>query len=367
MASDHEVIIGESQLRAEIERAQVDRWSGEQAGAWHRSRGWLIGCNFIPSTATNQLEMWQASTFDLQTINRELGWAAGLGFNAIRVFLHDLVWIDDRTEFIDRMMRFLDVAWAHDLSTMFVFFDDCWRPDPRLGMQPAPVPGRHNSGWAQSPGATAKADPAEWARLEEYVRGVIGRFRDDACVLAWDIYNEPGNTGYGERSLPLLEAAFRWARAARPVQPLTSAPWTEWESRGLWATVPSVREFQLAASDLVTFHSYARPEVVEWVISELEDCERPILCTEYLARPLGSRFETLLPLFQRRHVGCFNWGFVAGRTQTSLPWVREPALHQDVWFSDILSADGSPADPAEIALIRSYAARERGGTDGSPL
>jgi len=61
-----------------------ERWSAEKANAWYDRLPWLVGCNFIPSTAVNQLEMWQAETFDADTIDRELGWAKGVGVFATK-------------------------------------------------------------------------------------------------------------------------------------------------------------------------------------------------------------------------------------------------------------------------------------------
>src|SRR5512133_1841758 len=127
-------------------------WPVEQAWEWYRQQPWLVGCNFIPSTAINQLEMWQADSFDMKTIDRELGWAAAIGFNSMRVFLHDLVWQADAEGFKQRIKQYLAVAERHGILTMFVFFDDCWNTDPHLGRQPEPIPGVHNSGWVQSPG-----------------------------------------------------------------------------------------------------------------------------------------------------------------------------------------------------------------------
>ena len=334
-----------------------ERWPAELAADWASGRPWLVGCNFIPSTAANQLEMWQAETFDVTTIDRELNWAADLGFNALRVFQHDVAWTTDGSSFVSRIQRFLDLSARHGLSTAFVLFDDCWGPDPRPGPQGSPVPGVHNSRWVQSPGAATIAAHDSWGRLEDYLTAVIGALRTDERVLAWDVYNEPGNTGYGERSLPLLEAAFRWARAAQPMQPLTSGPWTVDALTGGWAMPPAITDVQLRSSDVISFHSYAAPDVTERMIValEAEHESRPILCTEYLGRPLGSRFEDLLPLFKRRNVGCFNWGLVSGKTQTSLPWVSSPHDSEDVWFSDVLRPDGMPFDAAEIEVIRAHA------------
>ena len=87
------------------------RWSMKRAWAWYDGQPWIVGCNFIPSTAGNQLEMWQADSFDIGTIKRELGWAGELGFNTVRVYLHDLVWQADPEGLKERMELFLDSAF----------------------------------------------------------------------------------------------------------------------------------------------------------------------------------------------------------------------------------------------------------------
>src|SRR3954454_1767268 len=129
--------------------AATRQWSVEQAEEWYEKQPWLVGCNFGPSTAINQLEMWQADTFDLKTIDRELGLAEGLGFTSIRVFLHHLLWEQDQEGFQKRMERFLDIADRHKIGVMFVLFDSVWDPHPKLGKQREPQPGLHNSGWVQ--------------------------------------------------------------------------------------------------------------------------------------------------------------------------------------------------------------------------
>jgi hypothetical protein len=188
-------------------------WSIEKANEWYTRQPWLVGCNFIPSNAINQLEMWQAETFDPVTIDCELGWAAGLGFNTVRTFLHDLAWEADPGGFKYRVDCFLEIASQHGIRPMLVIFDDCWNPDPRIGSQPAPKPGVHNSGWVQSPGLeTVNRGIAAWGRLERYVKDMIGSFAGDERILLWDLYNEPGNSKNGENSLPLVQSVFEWAR-----------------------------------------------------------------------------------------------------------------------------------------------------------
>jgi hypothetical protein len=326
------------------------QWTAERAAAWYAVQPWLVGCNFIPSTAVNQLEMWQADTFDAGTVDRELGWAAGLGFNTVRVYLHDLAWEADAAGFKQRIRRFLEMADRHGIRPAFVLFDDCWNPDPRIGPQPAPIPGVHNSGWVQSPGpAVVNAGPAAWDRLERYVMDIVGTFGQDPRVLFWDLYNEPTNSGQGDRTLPLLQRTFAWAREAGPVQPLTAGVWHENEA---------LNTFQLAASDILTFHNYGRPESLAAQIAGLKEHGRPVLCTEWLRRG-ESEVAACLPIFRRERVGCYNWGLVSGKTQTIYPWGSpEGAPEPETWFHDLLRKDGTPFDPAEAALFRELTRRE---------
>ena len=108
-----------------------EQWTKDQANAWYVRMPWLVGANYIPSTAINQLEMWQADTFDPATIDRELGWAQELGFNSMRVFFHDLLWEQDREGLLKRMDQFLAIADKHGIGVMFVPLDAVWDPFPK--------------------------------------------------------------------------------------------------------------------------------------------------------------------------------------------------------------------------------------------
>jgi hypothetical protein len=312
--------------------------------------------------------MWQATTFDPRTIDRELGWAESLGFNTMRVFLHNLLWQQDSVGFLTRMDQFLTIADRHHIRPMFVLFDAVWDPMPHLGTQRAPIPHVHNSGWVQSPGAAFLADTASFERLRGYVQGVVGRFAKDRRVVAWDVFNEPDNTNRPAylayepldkeaHSFILIRKAFVWAREMNPSQPLTAAPW-----RGDWIDPTKLKPFtayMLDSSDVITFHGYDDSANVERLVTALERYGRPIICSEYMARPRGSTFQNILPIFARRHVGAFNWGFAAGKTQTIYPWdswEREYTAEPPVWFHDIFRRDGTPYDAGEVAFIRGITA-----------
>ena len=246
--------------------AMAQQWTPEQARAWGKSQPWFAGSNFAPSTAINQLEMWQADTFDPETIDRELGYAAGCGMNAARVFLHDLLWENDSEGLLKRMEEFLEIADKHKIGIMFVLFDDVWDPSPKLGKQRDPKPHVHNSGWVQGPGKEVLGDPEKRAALEPYVKGVLTRFKDDKRVIVWDLYNEPGNlnhSSYGpvelenkpEHSLELVKKCFEWAWEVRPSQPLTIGVWTnDWSTKD---KRDALNANQLDHSDIVSFHAYA--------------------------------------------------------------------------------------------------------------
>lgn len=345
--------------------AQAQKWSEQKANEWYGRQPWLVGSNYVPATAINELEMWQADTFDPKRIDAELGWAESLGMNTMRVFLHDLLWKQDAEAFKKRLDTFLGIAAKHKIRPMLVLFDSVWDTNPQLGKQREPRPGVHNSGWMQSPGAKALQDPAEHARLEAYVKGVVGAFARDERILAWDIWNEPDNENggsYGKLEpknkvalvLALLPKAFAWAREAGAMQPLTCGVW-----KGDWSSPEKMTEMdrlQIDLSDIVTFHNYDSPTELERRINFLTRYKRPLICTEYMARGNGSFFIGSLPVFKRYNVGAINWGLVQGKAQTHLPWDswerpytdREPSI----WFHEVFRTDGTPYIPEEVEYIK---------------
>ena len=325
---------GSNLLAGNSDAANGDaRWPIAKAWQWYEKQPWLVGCNFLPSTAVNDVEMWQPETFDEKTIDRELGWAQDLGFNTVRVFINYVVWETTAAGLKSCLNRFLGLADAHGIKVMVVLFDDCFKPEPQSGRQPDPEPGVHNSQWVQSPGVTRRSDKSFWPSLERYVRDVVGAFAADDRLIIWDLYNEPS------QSKELVEASFQWARSAHPSQPLTSC----------WLGV----EY----SDILSFHCYGDLKAVRDEIDKLEPNRRgrPYLCTEWMARGAGSRLETHLPYFHDQRIGCWSWGLVAGRIQTYFPWgSAKGSPEPKVWHHDLLRADGQPFDKRELHFLREF-------------
>lgn len=352
-----------SSLGGAATSGSLERWSEKRISEWYEKKPWLVGSNFAPSTAINQLEMWQEDTFDTATIDRELGWARELGFNSMRVFLHDIPWKQDREGFLERIHTFLDICEKNKIGVMFVFFDSVWDPSPKAGKQRDPKPHVHNSGWVQSPGKEYLASPERLDELKPYVQGVLREFADDPRVHIWDLHNEPDNPvpqykdvelpNKPEAALVLLQKAFEWAREINPSQPLTSGVWI-----GNWSDpdkLSPTERFQLENSDIISFHSYGPLEEVKKCVENLRRYKRPIACTEYVARPMGSTFDPILGYFRVEKVAAYNWGFVQGKTQTIYPWdswQKEYTAEPDPWFHDILRTDGTPYRSEEVEYIK---------------
>ena len=335
------------QGNAATKQCKNKRWTEEKANAWYAAQPWPSGCNFQPSSAINQIEMWQNESFDATTIDKELGWAQELGFTTMRVFLSSVVWKAEPEVFKKNIDKFLTISAKHNIRPMFVFFDDCWKPESAIGKQDAPKPGVHNSGWVQDPSVSLRTDTAKlFPILEKYVKDIMTTFKNDKRILMWDLYNEPGNSGHGIKSLPLVKNVFKWAREVNPVQPISAGVW--------YFGCYELNVFQIANSDVVTYHNYASIKEHELTINLLKLHNRPIICTEYMARRNDSKFQNIMPLLKNNKVGAINWGFVAGKTNTIFAWdepkpnEKEPVL----WFHDIYRQDKTAFDQAEIDVIK---------------
>jgi hypothetical protein len=325
------------------------QWSVEKAHKWYAKQKWMAGCNFLPSTAVNDVEMWQNETFDPETIDRELGWAADWGLNAVRVFLNYVVWEAEAETFKANFRKFLNMAEKHGIRVMPILFDDCNFSGnvARVGKQQDPVPGVHNSGWVSSPPVALVRDEMQWEKLKAYEQDFIRTFRKDKRILVWDLYNEPANSNSKIRP-ELLINIFAWAREMKPVQPLTVGAHTQWNSE--------LSLLMRNSSDIVSFHSYNDKAKVEEIIRWAQRPGRPAICTEWLHRQSGNTPEVILPLFRSNGIGAFHWGLVAGRTQTYFHWgSAKGSPVPSVWQHDLMHPDGTPYRPAEVDLFRQFA------------
>lgn len=328
---------------------QLARWSEEKANEWYASKLWPAGCNYIPSDAVNTIEMWHEDTYNPALIDKELTWAEDLGFNTVRVFLNLLVYEHDPEAMKARLDDFLSICEKHHLVTALCLFDDCFAAETTYGPQPENPEGQSNTNWAMSPTVSSRKDTLSlYPRMEKYEKDILSTFSQDERVLIWDLWNEPGNSGMKISTLPLLKKTFQWAREVNPSQPITS---------GIWLPVPDlapINSFLIENSDVISYHSYASYDDHSSFVNFLKMLNRPLFCTEYMARITSSYFSNILPLLKENKIAAFNWGFVQGKTNTIYPLIpKAGSTEPTVWNQDFLYPDGSPFDPAEIETIKS--------------
>ena len=354
------------------------RWSIEKINEWYEKQPWLRGCNFMGSDCANRIDQWQSLGFEerLITADRELALAAETGMNTIRIILEYIVWRDEHDGFMERFERYLATAARHGISCMVVFGNDCmppktegWRP-LQLGEQPCDWGyhgGRKNSqhGTFNIPGYHLLDEPEEAERHYQWVREIITRYKDDPRIIVWDLFNEPGNSNRGSMSLPHMKKFFEIAREIDPIQPLTVGIWAFPEPMtsvvNLRESLSEIQKYALDNSDLITYHCYGSLERNVAIIKALKKYGRPIVNTEWLARPLGNNVEEMYPLFYSNDIGCYMWGLVAGKYQTYEPWngiwdryEKDPNLNWDFtkWFHDLYRPALRPYNPKEIELMK---------------
>ncbi|MDR1371762.1 MAG: cellulase family glycosylhydrolase [Dysgonamonadaceae bacterium] len=326
----------------------AQQWTEDKINTWYARQNTVIGCNFLPSTAVNDIEMWQNETFDLPTIDRELGLAEEWGINSVRVFLNYTVWKAEAEKFKSNFKQFLDVADRHGINVMPILFDDCNFSGniAKTGKQNDPVPGIHNSGWVSSPPAAMIRDESQWHRLKEYEQDMLRTFAADRRIIIWDLYNEPGNSG-SKIKPQLLANIFAWARAVNPDQPLTAGAYDNFEDE--------LSLLMRDSSDIVSFHSYSDASETANRILWAHATGRPAVCTEWLHRQSGNTLENILPIFRETDIGCYSWGLVAGRTQTYFYWgSKKGSPAPEIWQHDLIRADGTPYSESERLLFIQY-------------
>ena len=340
------------------EKTQKGQWSVEKANEWYSQQEWPVGCNYVPSYAINQYEFWQQETFNPEVLDRELGLAEDLGFNALRIYLHEGLWYADKDGFKSRINKFFDMAESHGIKLIVTFFTNGGNHEKEfaLGPQPEAIPGMHNSNWIPSPGRKVIDDPAQWPRLKEYVQDILRTYKNDDRILYWCLCNEPENMKAGCDVKDFMPAVYQWAWEIRPSQPLSSPVWQRPGRNGTQTKLDLVA-WTCMNSDIITFHCYSPAKQVEIAVQMFQRFGRPIVCQEYLARNYGNTFETVMPILKENKVGAINWGLINNKCNFHLPWGHKYGDPEpEVWFHDILRNDGTPYSEEECDFIRSMTA-----------
>ena len=350
------------------------RWSEEKAWKWYNSRPWLRGCNYMSADCANRIDQWQSLGFEerLQTTDEELALAASTGFNTIRIILEFIVWDQEHDSFMERFDRYLETAAKHGISCMVVFGNDCmppknefWKP-LQLGEQHYDWGYHGGRKYSQHSRFSAVGyhlldEPELALRHYEWVREIMTAYRDDERICMWDMYNEPGAANRRDVTMPHLKKFFEIAREVDPIQPLTCGLWHMPDEN--CRPYNELEQFALDNSDIVSFHCYSPYTTMVQMIKRIRTYGRPMVNTEWLARCMHNTIFEIFPLFYLERIGCYNWGFVAGKYQTYEPWngswqayEADPKIDFDFtkWFHDLYRPSLRPYDPHEIELIRQF-------------
>ena len=356
------------------------RWTKEEAWKWYSSRPWVMGLNYVPSITLHCAELWQEDTHDevMKSVKKEFSLMEDIGLNSVRMFMPFSIWYYDREKFLLRLDKFLTALDKHGISMMPVIFNDCVgfgkpediRPKRSTGWHSYDI--GHHGGHKDNPFTGERKrqgwiywDEEEWRPvMVEYLQALVGRFRCDGRIYAWDIWNEPGNSNRHNMSVPYLKRAFEITRELDPIQPLTAGVWFYPQDYGIsWqAEVESIQRLALDESDIITFHQYEGFERVKNVVARLKAEERPMLNTEWLNRVQNNLMEDNLPLYYDEKIGSYSWGLVAGKSQHFLPWDelwKNKSLPLNRWQHDLFDTFYTPYDRKELDLMRSLSPKNR--------
>jgi hypothetical protein len=330
------------------------------------------------SDCVNRIDQWQEWHFEekLATAEREFALMEKIGYNSVRLILEFEVWDRQHDGFMERLDRYLAAAWKHGISAMLCLSNECAVRTPTF--QPAVFgeqlwqPGFHGGrefGTWYAHGTDCRYnildDPEAALRYYRMVHELISTYARDERVCVWNLMNEPGN-GRGTKSLPHLAKFFEIGREINPDQPLCADVWRGFKN---CRATTEIEQFALEQSDVISFHSYTSYDDNIRIIHQLRKLDRPALNTEWLHRIGGQRVQDLFPLYFLEGIGCYNWGFVAGKYGTNEPaqafwqnyekngYAAVKGIDVTKWQHDLFRPGGRfPYDPAEIEVIKRYTA-----------
>lgn len=351
------------------------KWSRQKAWEWYNSQPWIRGCNYMSADCANRIDCWQEYEFEekFETTRGELALMAELGYNSIRIIPEFFVWDKEHDGFMERFERYIELAAQNGISCMVVLGNDCVPPYEeavkRMHLGEQHVDWGYHGGRKVSQhghfggsGYSILDEPENAERYYEFVKEIVEKYKADKRIIIWDVFNEPGNSKRDSMSLPHLKRFFEIIRDIDPIQPLTVAIWSQTTNLD---SLKDIEKFGLENSDIISYHNYGTYENNIRELKLLKGFDRPIINTEWLNRCGGNTVEELFPLFYLENVGCYNWGFVAGKYQTYEPWngiwdgyKENPRAYDNFdftkWLHDLYRPNHNPYNPKETELIKRF-------------
>lgn len=352
-----------------------ERWSKERIWEWYNSRPWFRGCNYMSADCANRVDQWQELGFEerFKTTEEELKLMQETGFNTVRLIPEYVVWKEEHDGFMERFERYISLCAKYGISCMIVLANDCMPPKTELWKKP--YVGEQTYDWGYHGGKKHSQHgmhegPAPHFYLDDadtredyfdFVRELVTTYKNDERICVWDVYNEPGNSKRKDITLPNLKKMFEIVREIDPIQPLTAGLFMMRSDESI--PLCEIEQFSAENSDIITYHFYRDYNAHVQVIKRLKKFGRPLMNTEWLGRCLHNDIFDLFPLFYLEKIGCYNWGFVAGKYQTYEPWEatwqkyalgKETNVDFTKWFHDLYRPNHRPYDPKEIAVIKRF-------------
>ncbi|KAK3236151.1 hypothetical protein CYMTET_53699 [Cymbomonas tetramitiformis] len=330
---------------------------------------WL-GAEYTPARASNTLWWWNFDEYEDDVLLELEAARRHFGYTTLRMFLHPLLYEADDVAFISNITRFVEIAETKDMRVGFVFFDDCFAHEGADLNEPC-LPSRDpvQSGcevgsfgqsqccmncWVASP-QDKDRDPSDVDRYRPYVTTIVSAFKNDPRVLWWEIFNEPNEAS--SFSLTLRSAAYSWAKAVHPTQPVISC----WDDND--------------ATDIIDHHSYSG-NFIEMSKATYSDPLKSAFITESgcrwyrtLDKDAGSPLNVvnwlnfLLEERKRRRSAVpfvpgvmFAWELMVGNVNTRFQWEDPAGLTPEppIPWCGSLFPDGTPVSYTEAAIIREY-------------
>lgn len=352
------------------------KWSKEKIWEWYNSKPWIRGCNYMSADCANRIDQWQQYKFEerFETTKKELALMSKLGYNSIRIIPEFFVWKEEHDGFMERFERYIELANQNGISCMVVLGNDCCPPKEealeRLHLGEQHVDWGYHGGRKVSQhgkfdgaGYSILDEPKSAEKYYEFVREIVEKYKNDERIIIWDVFNEPGNSKRDSMSLLHMKKFLEIIRNIDPIQPLTIAIWSQLTN---FEKLREIEKFGLENSDIISYHNYGSYENNIRELKLLKKYDRPIINTEWLNRCGGNTIEELFPLFYLEKVGCYNWGFVAGKYQTYEPWNGIWNSYEEnpdsiinnfdftKWFHDIYRPSHNPYNPKETELIKRF-------------
>jgi len=263
----------------------------------------IRGANYVPSYARNSLEIW--AKYDPEVVERELGYAAELGLDGVRTFIHSEPFLERPDDAVGAVKDFTRCCAEKKLAFMPVLLDGCHIMSGSRLLWPGNPP-------------PDKAGEEGWPELEKYINLILPVLRDSESVAVYDVINEP-RVGARPDFDKLTRHFSALVKDLDPDRPVTIGAINRGEMNSVMDVV-----------DVASVHSYMSSDVL--LHEELRTCHRETEAAgkELILSEWGNAvyhipmavtdeqqlryYERALPVVMQSGAGWFLWELMVGNS-----------------------------------------------------